>query len=85
MCEHHGLDPGHLTSCDFSRRQLFKATGAAVLTMALGLCGAVVMYALVEGVLLRPMPVRAQDRLIVAWKEVPSGGFHWPFQKYAFG
>ena len=36
MCEHHGLDPGHLTSCDFSRRQLFKATGAAVLTMALG-------------------------------------------------
>lgn len=36
MCEHHGLDPGHLTSCDFSRRRLFKATGAAVLTMALG-------------------------------------------------
>jgi NitT/TauT family transport system substrate-binding protein len=36
MCEHHGLDPGHLTSCDFSRRQLFKATGAAVLTIAIG-------------------------------------------------
>jgi len=36
MCEHHGLSPGHLTSCDFSRRQLFKATGAAVLTIALG-------------------------------------------------
>jgi len=36
MCEHHGLSPGHLTSCDFSRRQLFKATGAAALTIALG-------------------------------------------------
>src|SRR5262249_48696647 len=36
MCEHHGLSPGLLKSCDFSRRQLFKATGAAVLTIALG-------------------------------------------------
>src|ERR1700758_5227169 len=36
MCEHHGLSPGHLTSCDFSRRQLFKATGAAALTIAFG-------------------------------------------------
>ena len=36
MCEHHGLSPGLLKSCDFNRRQMFKATGAAVLTMALG-------------------------------------------------
>jgi predicted permease len=65
-------------------RSLLRArafTGAAVLTMALGIGGTTVMFALIEGVLLRPMPVRAQDRLIVAWKEFPSGGFaHWPFQ-----
>src|SRR5215468_416417 len=36
MCEHHGLNPTLLKSCDFSRRQLFKATGAAALTIALG-------------------------------------------------
>src|ERR1700736_1871487 len=36
MCEHHGLSPGLLKSCDFSRRQLFKATGAAALTIAFG-------------------------------------------------
>jgi NitT/TauT family transport system substrate-binding protein len=36
MCEHHGLSPGLLKSCDFSRRQLFKATGAAALTIAIG-------------------------------------------------
>jgi putative ABC transport system permease protein len=56
-------------------------TAAAVLTMALGIGGTTVMFALIQGVLLRPMPVREQDRLIVAWKAFPSGGFaHWPFQ-----
>jgi NitT/TauT family transport system substrate-binding protein len=36
MCEHHGLNSALLKSCDFSRRQLFKATGAAALTIAFG-------------------------------------------------
>src|SRR5246500_4183314 len=36
MCEHHRLSPGLLKSCNFSRRQLFKATGATALTIALG-------------------------------------------------
>ena len=56
-------------------------TGAAVLTLALGMAGTTVMFALIEGVLLRPLAVRRQDRLIVAWKEFPSGTFaHWPFR-----
>src|SRR5262245_35336645 len=55
-------------------------TGAAVLTMAMGICGTIAMFALVQGVLLRPMPVRDQGRLDVAWKAAPTGGFaHWPF------
>ena len=38
------------------------------------------MFALVEGVLLRPLPVHDQDRLLVAWKELRSAGFaHHPF------
>jgi NitT/TauT family transport system substrate-binding protein len=36
MCDHHGLTPRQLRSFDFSRRTLFKATGAAALTMAIG-------------------------------------------------
>jgi predicted permease len=61
------------------RARAFAVT--AVLTMALGVGGTTVMFALIEGVLLRPMPVREQGRLIVAWKEFPSGGFaHWPLQ-----
>jgi putative ABC transport system permease protein len=65
-------------------RSLLRArafTATAVFTLALGIAGATVMFALIQGVLLRPMPVREQERLIVAWKAFPSGGFdHWPFQ-----
>ncbi len=64
-------------------RGLFRAktfTGAAVFVLALGIAGTTVMFALIQGVLLRPLPVREQDRLIVAWKEVRSSGFaHYPF------
>jgi putative ABC transport system permease protein len=58
-------------------RSLFRSKPfslAAGLTLALGITGTTVMFAMVEGVLLRPMPVRDQERLIVAWKELPSSG-----------
>src|ERR671918_2512130 len=53
---------------------------AAVLTLAIGIAGTTVMFALIQGVLLRPLPVHEQDRLIVAWKEVrTSGSAQYPF------
>ena len=58
-------------------RSLWRAktfTGTAALTLALGIAGATVMFALIQGVLLRPLPVRDQDRLIIAWKELRSSG-----------
>jgi putative ABC transport system permease protein len=65
-------------------RGLLRAKGftaAAVLTFALGMAGTSVMFALVHGVLLRPLPIPAQDRLVVGWKEFPSGAVaHWPFR-----
>ena len=55
-------------------------TTAAILTLALGIAGTTVMFALIQGVLLRPLPVRAQERLIVAWKELRASGYaHYPF------
>ena len=67
----------------FAIRGLWRAkafTGAAVLTLALGIAGTTVMFTLIQGVLLRPLPVRAQERLIVAWKESPtSGSARYPF------
>ena len=64
-------------------RALFRAkpfSAAAALTLALGFTGTTVMFAMVEGVLLRRMPVREEERLIVAWKELRSSGLsHHPF------
>ena len=50
-------------------------TRAAVVTLAVGIAGTTAMFALVQGVLLRPLPVREQDRLLVAWKELRATGF----------
>jgi putative ABC transport system permease protein len=67
----------------FACRGLWRArafTGAAVVTLALGVAGATVVFALIHGVLLRPLPVHQQDRLIVAWKEARiSGSARYPF------
>ncbi len=64
-------------------REAARAKGlalTAVVTLAIGMAGTTAMFALVQGVLLRPLPVRDEDRLLVAWKELPSGGIgHWPF------
>jgi predicted permease len=50
------------------------------LTLALGIAGTTVMFTLIQGVLFRPLPVREQERLIVAWKTVPtSGSAAYPF------
>ena len=60
------------------RARAFSA--AAVLTLGLGIAGTTVMFALIQGVLLRPLPVVEPDRLVVAWKDLRSSGFtHHPF------
>lgn len=55
-------------------------TAAAVLTLALGLTGTMTMFTLVNGVLLRPLPVPAEHELFVGWRGLPEvGARHWPF------
>ena len=52
-------------------------TGVAVLTLALGIGASTAMFSVLNGVLLRDLPVRAQDELAVLWTEAPSSG-HLP-------
>jgi putative ABC transport system permease protein len=62
-------------------RALWRArafAAAAVLTLATGIAGTTATFALVQGVLLRPLPVRDQDRLVVMWSELAGSG-HWAF------
>ena len=59
----------------YAVRLLWRAkafTTAAVLTLALGIAATTVMFALIQGVLLRPLPVQDQDRLILSWREAPT-------------
>ena len=64
-------------------RSLWRARGfaaLAVVTLAIGIAGATAMFALIQGVLMRPLPVREQDRLLVAWTQPRAGGFnHVPY------
>jgi hypothetical protein len=61
------------------RSKAFYAS--AILTLALGMAGATVMFTLVRGILLRPLPVPDEDRLVVSWR-VPHSGLatHVPYR-----
>jgi putative ABC transport system permease protein len=55
-------------------------TAAAVLILAIGLTGTIAMFTLVNGVLLSPLPVRAEEQLVVGWRGLlDAGARRWPF------
>ena len=61
----------------YAARLLWRAKGfttAAVLTLASGIAATTMMFAVINGVLLRPLPVLEQDRLILAWREAATAG-----------
>jgi putative ABC transport system permease protein len=61
------------------RAKVFYVT--AVLTLALGMAGATVMFTLIRGILLRPLPVPDEDRLVVSWRVPPTGlAAHVPYR-----
>ncbi len=54
---------------------------AAALTLALGIGAATAVFGVVDGVLLKPFPVKDQQRLLVVWKSAPDRGMeNWPFK-----
>ena len=64
-------------------RHLWQARGgaaAAILTLMLGIAASTAMFALVDGVLLRPLPVRDQAALLIVWREPRASGTHVPFK-----
>jgi putative ABC transport system permease protein len=56
-------------------RSMWRSRGvaaAAVLTLSVGMAGALSMFTLIRGVLLRPLPLSSPDSLVVMWKELPG-------------
>lgn len=70
----------------YAFRTLVRSPGfalAAILTLGLGIGAATAVFSVVDAVLLRPLPVRDQDRVVVAWQEDRARGaaeFKIPFR-----
>lgn len=72
----------------YAIRTLRKSPGfsiIAALTLAVGIGSTTAMFGVVNGVLLRKLPVREQDGVVVVWTEDATTRFgHWPFSYGAF-
>ncbi len=62
-------------------RRARSFTVTAVLTLSVGMAGATAMFALIQGVLLRSLPMPDAERLVTVSKQLPaSGSVQWPFR-----
>jgi putative ABC transport system permease protein len=72
----------------FALRMLARRRGfasATILTLAIGIGAATAMFSIADGVLLRPLPVEEQERVVVMVAHDPTAGMeHLPFPFAAF-
>src|SRR5947207_9014112 len=64
-------------------RSLSRTPGfalTAIVTLALGIGLATAVFTVADALLLRRLPVRDQDRLVVLWGEAPDRGFDYPLR-----
>jgi putative ABC transport system permease protein len=79
---------GWLQDVRYAWRGLSRAktfTAAAIVTLSIGMAGTTVMFTLIQGVLLRPLPIPDEDRVIVSW-QVPVAAVtaHVPYRGLDF-
>lgn len=72
-----------LADLRYGVRLLRKSPAFALITigtLALGIGATTAMFSVIDGVLLKPFPVKDQARLLIVWTSKPERGFkHWPF------
>jgi putative ABC transport system permease protein len=79
-----GLMSGFIQDVRYAIRALVRAPGfaaVAITTLALGIGATTIVYSLVDGILLRPLPIHEPDRVLLA-RELGSDGVEfslaWP-------
>ncbi|MGE3488901.1 MAG: ABC transporter permease [Vicinamibacterales bacterium] len=78
-----GFMTGLVQDVRYALRALARAPGftaVAVLTLALGISAATIVYAMVDGILLRPLPIHQPDRVVLT-RELVNGdelSVSWP-------
>ena len=78
-----GFMTGWLQDVRYARRALARSPGfaaVAILTLALGVSAATIVYALADGILLRPLPIHDPDRVVLT-RELIDGdevSISWP-------
>jgi predicted permease len=79
-----GVMTGLLQDLRYAARGLKRAPGfaaVAILTLALGIAATTIVYSIVDGILLRPLPIQDPDRVMLARETSPDGSdmsVAWP-------
>ncbi|HEX7284238.1 MAG TPA: ABC transporter permease [Vicinamibacterales bacterium] len=79
-----GFMTGFIQDIRYALRALWRAPGFAavsIATLALGIAATTIVYSLVDGILLRPLPIRDADRVMLARELSPDGtemSLAWP-------
>jgi predicted permease len=72
-----------LQNLRYAFRSLSHAPGfalTATLTLALGIGLATAVFTVADALLLRPLPVRDQNRIVVLWGKAREGAFNYPIE-----
>jgi len=79
-----GLMTGFVQDIRYALRALGRAPGFAavsIVTLALGIAATTIVYSIVDGILLRPLPIKDPDRVMLARETSPNGtemSLAWP-------
>lgn len=71
-----GIMTGFIQDVRYALRALRRAPGFAavsILTLALGIAATTIVYSIVDGILLRPLPIEDADRVVLARETTPGG------------